>query len=129
MAPHLLVQVFIHISTLKILPSPYSKGPLKRTYIQRKLVATPIIFHRTKRRHSTTVHELSPQNKILIITVNRPPCWYLWFSAKVISLKVVHIPSIYQNTQFHGSALTGASLVSTSEVVTSAILEWLKLWH
>jgi hypothetical protein len=88
MAPHWLVQIFIHLSTLKILPSPYSKGQLKRTNTQRKLVATPIIFHRTKLRLTTTVHEFSPQNKILILTLNRPPFSYLWFSAKVTLLNL-----------------------------------------
>jgi hypothetical protein len=76
---------------------------------------------------SATVHELSPQNKLWILTFKRPPCSYFLFLTKMILLKVVHPLKIYQNTKFHGLTLTDASFASTSEVCTWAILEWLKV--
>jgi hypothetical protein len=74
-----------------------------------------------------TVHELSPQNKIWILTFKRPPCSYFLFLTKMVLLKVAHPLKIYQYTKFHGPTLTGASFASTSEVWTSAIFEWLKV--
>jgi hypothetical protein len=71
---------------------------------------------------SATVNELSPQNKIWILTFKQLPCSYFLFLTKMGSLKVVHRLKICQYTKFHG-----ASFASTSQVWTSAILEWLKI--
>jgi hypothetical protein len=76
---------------------------------------------------SATVHELSPQNKLWILTFKRPPCSYFLFLTKTVLLKVVHPLKIYQYTTFYGPTLTGTSLASTSDVWTSVILEWLKV--
>jgi hypothetical protein len=71
---------------------------------------------------SATVHELSPQNKLRILTFKRPPCSYFLFLTKMVLLKVVHPLKVYQYTKFNGPTLIGASFASTSEVRTSAIL-------
>jgi hypothetical protein len=44
----------------------------------------------------------------------QPPAMFPFFTS--VSLKVVHILKIYQNTIFHGPALTGANFTSTSNV-------------
>jgi hypothetical protein len=42
------LKFWIHLCSLKILPWPYSKCPLKKTIIQIKLVGMSTIFHCTK---------------------------------------------------------------------------------
>jgi hypothetical protein len=58
---------------------------------------------------------LSQRYQLLILNFNLPPCSHASFSAKVVSVKVVHPLKIYQNTKFHGPTLTGASFTSTTE--------------
>jgi hypothetical protein len=57
-------------------------------------------------------HELSPQNKLWILTFKRQPCSYFLFLTKIVWLKVVHPLKIYQYTKFDGPTLTGASFAS-----------------
>jgi hypothetical protein len=96
--------------------------------IQIKLVGMSVIFYYTKvHLLSAKVHELSPQNKLWILTFNLPPCSYFLFLTKMVSLKVVHPLKVYQYTKYHVPTLTGASFTSISDVWTSAILEWLKV--
>jgi hypothetical protein len=77
---------------------------------------------------SATLHELSPQNELRILTFKRPPCSYLLFLTKMVSLKVVHPLKIYQYTKFHVPTLIGASFVSISEVWKSAIWNGWRYW-
>jgi PIN domain nuclease of toxin-antitoxin system len=60
------------------------------------------------------------------LKLNRTPCSYLRFLAKVVLLKAVHPLKTY-TTKRHDSKLTGDRFSSTSEVWTAAIFEWLKL--
>jgi hypothetical protein len=78
---------------------------------------------------SATVHELSPQNKMLILNINRQPCSYFSFLTKMFFLKAADPLKIYHNTKFHGYTLSAAIFAFTSEVWTPAILKWLQLQH
>jgi hypothetical protein len=93
-----------------------------------KLIGMSTILYFTKVHFlSAKVHEMSPQNKLWILTFKQPPCSYFLFLIKMVLLKVVHPLKIDQYTKFHGPTLTGASFASISVVWTSAILERLKL--
>jgi hypothetical protein len=89
--------------------------------IQIKLIGMSMTSYYTKVHLSATVHELSPQNKLWILILKRPPCSYFLFLTKMVLLKVVH-----PLKKFHGPTLTGASFASTSEFWTPAILECIR---
>jgi hypothetical protein len=72
----------IHLSSLKIPPSPYSKDPLKKTIIQIRHVAMSTVFHCTKFR-------LSKCNGLWVVSVRQhvhfsfqPPTIIVFFSHK-----------------------------------------------
>jgi hypothetical protein len=73
-----------------------------------------LLLYQTSFVLSATVHELSSQNKVLILTFNRSAPAY--FFHKNCLLKAVHPLDIFRRTKFHGPSLTGASFGSTSEV-------------
>jgi hypothetical protein len=114
----------IHLSSLKIPQSLYSKDPLNKMIIQLKLVGISTLFHRTKLR-------LSKCNGWWIITIKQdvnckfqlPTMFVLFVIAVVVLFKVVHHLKIYQNKKLHGPTLTSASFAPISEVWTSAIFE------
>jgi hypothetical protein len=62
-----------------------------------------------------------------IVTFNRPPFSYFWFSVKMILVNVAHSLKICKNPKLRGLTLTGENFAFTLEVETSAILELLKL--
>jgi hypothetical protein len=64
MFPHWLVKFCIHLSSLKILPSPYSKDMSKKVIIQTKLVGMYMSFHCTK------LH-LSKCNSSLVVSIKQ----------------------------------------------------------
>jgi hypothetical protein len=86
-----------HLSSLKIPPSPYSKGPLNKTIIQIKLLGMTTIFH------CTNLH-LPKFNGSWVVAIKQnvqfifqPPTMFIFFPpSKVIFLKVVHPLKIYQ---------------------------------
>jgi hypothetical protein len=78
---------------------------------------------------SATVHQLSPQNKTLILNSHRPPCSYVWFFAKVVSLKFFYPVKFYEHTKYNGFTSNDESFESNSLAWMSAVLEWLKLRH
>jgi hypothetical protein len=53
--------------------------------IQIKLIGTPMIFYCIKLHLSVTFHDLSPWNRIQILTFNRPSRSYFWFLRKKLS--------------------------------------------
>jgi hypothetical protein len=79
-------------------PSPFLRAPLKKTVIEMKRVDTPMTFCFTNLC-------LSEWNGSCVVSVkqnmnlNRPPCSYFLFLAKVVLLKVVRPLKIYQLTK------------------------------
>jgi hypothetical protein len=66
--------------------------------IQIKLIGMSMTSYYTKFIClSAQVHELSPQNKLWILTFKRPPCSYFLFLTKMVLLKVVHPLKFYKN--------------------------------
>jgi hypothetical protein len=98
-----------HLSSLKIPPSPYSKSPLKKIFIQLKLAGTSTIFHGTKFR----LPKCNGSWVVSIKTSNSPPYSYFWFLAKVVLLRVVQYLKNCQHTKFHSNMFTDASFAST----------------
>jgi hypothetical protein len=102
-----------HLSSLRLVPIPHSKGPLNKIIIQIKRVGISITFHRIKLCNGSLDVSI---NIMFILTFNRQPCSYFWFFAELVLLNVVYLLKICQHTKFHGPLWTGASFASTSEV-------------
>jgi hypothetical protein len=73
----------VHLSGLKIPPSPHSQDPLKKIIIQVQLVGVSIIYHCTKLRlpkcNGSWVVAIKQK---LILNINRPPCSNLFVFRK-----------------------------------------------
>jgi hypothetical protein len=52
---------------------------------------------------------------MLILNFNQQPYSHFSFFPKLVTLKVVYPPKIYQNIKFYGPTLTGASFTSISK--------------
>jgi len=104
--------------------------PRKLLFKFNLLVGMSTIFHCTKPHLSKCNSSRVVFIKPIVNFKFQPSAVFVFLvSRKNGVIKVVHPLKIYQDTKFHGPTLTGASFASTSKVWTSAILEWLQLWH
>jgi hypothetical protein len=55
---------------------------------------------------NAAVHDISQQNKILVLTFNCLSSLYFWVFTKMVLLKDVHPLKVYQHTKLHGPTLT-----------------------
>jgi hypothetical protein len=122
---------FIHFSSLKIPPSPYAKGLLRKIFIQIRLVDMFTIFQCIKLCLSKCKSSWVVAVKQNVNVKYQPPAMFVsfLFCTKKVFLKVLCPLKIYQNTEFYGPMLSGISFSFTSEVWMSTILEWLQLQH
>jgi hypothetical protein len=120
---------FIHFSSLKIPPSPYTKGLVRKIFIQIRLVDMFTIFQ------CINFVCLSAKGVVAVkqnvnVKYQLPAMFVsLLFFTKIVFLKVLRPLKIYQNTEFYGPTLSDVSFAFTSEVWMSTILEWLQLQH